>query len=97
MKSIMQSTKECYICGATHWLHRHHCYYGVKNRSVSEKNGFTCWLCEAHHEGTYGVHGKEGAYLDNKIKRECQEIFELTHTREEFRKLIGKSYLEDDT
>lgn len=94
MKSIMQSTRECYICGATRWLEYHHCYAG-KNRQVSDKNGFTCWLCEAHHRGTYGVHGKEGAYLDNKIKRECQEIFELTHTREEFRKLIGKSYLED--
>ena len=96
MKSIMQSTKECYICGATHWLHRHHVYFG-KNRTASDKNGFTCWLCEAHHEGTYGVHGREGAYYDKKLKRECQEIYERTHSRKEFMAIIGRNYLEDDT
>ena len=72
-------------------------YFYGKNRRNSDKNGFTCWLCEAHHRGTYGVHGKEGAYLDNKLKRECQEVYELNHTRKEFRHIIGKSYLEDDT
>lgn len=96
MKSIMQSTKECYICGTTRWLQLHHVYFG-KNRQNSDKNGFVCWLCEAHHTGTYGVHGKMGDYLDKKLKRECQEIYERTHSREEFRKIIGKSYLEDDT
>ena len=31
--------------------------------------------------------------LDRKLQMECQEKFEETHTREEFRKLFGKSYL----
>ncbi len=95
MKSIMQSARECYICGATRWLHRHHVYFG-RNRENSDRYGFTCWLCEAHHEGTYGVHGKEGAYYDIKLKRECQEIFELTHSRKEFMAIIGRNYLEDE-
>ena len=95
MKSIMQSTRECYICGATRWLCTHHVYFGAKNRMVSDKNGFTCWLCEAHHTGTYGAHGKMGDYLDKKLKRECQEIYELNHTRKEFMRLIGRNYLED--
>lgn len=33
--------------------------------------------------------------LDLKLKRECQEKFEETHSREEFMKIIGKNYLED--
>jgi hypothetical protein len=96
MKSIMQSTRECYICGATRWLCLHH-VYGGRNRMQSDKHGFTCWLCEAHHTGYYGVHGNGGEYYRKKLMRECQEIFELNHTRNEFRRIIGKSYLEDET
>ena len=94
MKSIMQTERKCYICGATHWLELHHVYFG-KNRKNSDKHGFTCYLCEQHHRGTYGVHGKEGAYFDTKLKRECQEIFERTHSHNEFIKIIGKNYRED--
>ena len=41
-----------------------------------------------------GVHGKEGHELDIELKQACQRAFEADgHTREEFRALIGKSYL----
>lgn len=95
MKSIMQTERECYICGTRHWLELHHIYFGTKNRKNSDKNGFTVWLCEAHHRGTYGVHGKLGEYLDFKLKRECQAKYEETHTREEFMSIIGKNYRGD--
>lgn len=68
-------------------------YFFGKNRKNSDKNGFTVWLCEAHHRGTYGVHGKLGEYLDLKLKRECQAKFEETHSHEEFMQIIGKNYL----
>ena len=68
-------------------------YFFGKNRKNSDKNGFTVWLCEAHHRGTYGVHGKLGEYLDMKLKRECQAKFEETHSHEEFMSIIGKNYL----
>ena len=68
-------------------------YFFGKNRKNSDKNGFVVWLCEAHHRGTYGVHGKLGEYLDLKLKRECQAKYEETHTREEFMSIIGKNYL----
>ena len=32
--------------------------------------------------------------LDEKLKKEAQKKFEENHTREEFIKLIGKSYLD---
>ena len=41
-----------------------------------------------------GVHGKYGHGLDIQLKQECQRAFEADgHTRDEFRQLIGKSYL----
>lgn len=92
MKSILQEKKECFICKTKDNLHLHHIYFG-KNRTISDKNGFTCYLCYNHHEGTNGVHGKLGHDLDMYLKRTCQEVFERTHSREEFLKLIGKSYL----
>ena len=91
MDSILQGdTRECYLTGATDGLHRHHIYFGTPNRKISEANGFWVWLRWDWHNGAeYGVHFNRD--LDLKLKRECQE--EETHSREEFRKLIGKSYL----
>jgi len=31
--------------------------------------------------------------LDRRLQEICQQKFEETHTREEFRKIFGKSYL----
>ena len=41
-----------------------------------------------------GVHGKNGHDLDIQLKQDCQRAFERDgHTRNEFRQLVGKSYL----
>ncbi len=94
MKSILQSEKECYITHCTTNLHKHHIYPGVANRKISEQNGFWVWLRYDWHNGAeYGVHGRDGHELDLRLKRECQAKFEKTHSREEFIKLIGRSYL----
>lgn len=92
MKSIMQNNRECYICHACTNLHLHHIYFG-KNRRISDKNGFTCYLCYDHHEGTYGVHGMYGHELDLKLKQDCQQEFEKDKSRKEFVALIGRNYL----
>lgn len=63
------------------------------NRKISEKYGLKVPLCYEHHRGTNGVHGKNGRQLDIKLKKIAQKKYEETHTREEFIKLIGKSYL----
>lgn len=94
MDSIMQETRACYITGDTYGLHKHHVFFGNPNRKISEKNGFWVWLRWDWHNGSsYGVHGKDGHDLDLRIKRECQQIYEQTHTREEFMRLIGRNYL----
>ena len=92
MKSILQDEKECYECGARVNLHEHHVYYSA-NRKISEKNGFKVWLCGNHHnQSNDGVHcGNHD--LDLELKQDCQKAYERTHSREEFIKLIGRSYL----
>lgn len=93
MKSILQNKKESYISGSTYNLEEHHIFFGTANRKVSEKNGLKVWLTSEEHRGTYGVHGKLGRDLDIRLKQDAQKKYEETHTREEFIKLIGKSYL----
>lgn len=92
MDSILQGTKECYVSGATEGLHKHHIFAGNPRRRISEENGFWVWLRWDWHNGAgYGVHFNR--VFDLKLKQECQEEFEKTHSREEFIRLIGKSYL----
>ena len=91
MKSIMQQEKECYICGGTLNLHNHHIYFGHGKRSISDKHGFTVWLCWEHHEGKTGVHLNRE--IDLLVKKNCQLKYESTgHSTEEFIKLIGRNY-----
>ena len=91
--SIIQDKKECYFCGTRQNLHCHHIYFGA-NRSVSERNGFKVFLCGECHQGTDGVHGKNGHEKDVELKKIAQQAYEdLGHTTEQFREIIGKSYL----
>lgn len=68
---------------------RHEIYYG-KNRPVSKANGFWIWLTPEMHEV---IHSKNGHELDYQLKQSCQRIYEVSHSRYEFIKLIGKNYL----
>lgn len=93
--SVLQGkTKECYITGHTGCLHKHHIYYGTGNRAISDKYGFWVWLIpELHNMSDEGIHNGNKE-LDQQLKKECQTAYEASgHTREEFRALIGKSYL----
>lgn len=92
MESIIQKNKECWYCKTTYNLNLHHIYFGP-NRKVSDKNGFVVYLCTYHHTGTYGVHGKNGNDRNIELKQICQKKYEENHTRDEFIKLIGRSYL----
>lgn len=96
MKSIIQKhSNHCFVCQTSKGmpLEEHHIFFGTANRKISEKYGLKVPLCYEHHRGTNGVHGKNGRQLDIKLKKIAQRKYEETHTREEFIKLIGKSYL----
>lgn len=93
-KSIMQNEKRCYVCGLYVTVEEHHIYFGTANRRISEQNGFKVYLCQEHHRGTTGVHGKLGHVLDVKLKQECEKKYlNKGHSIEDFIGLIGKNYL----
>ena len=83
--------KECLICGTTYGLERHHIFGGTSNRKNSEKYGLVCYLCADHHRGPSGVH--QFRALDLAVKQRAQADFEETHTRDEFVRIFGKSWL----
>lgn len=90
--SIMQTKRECLICGAMTGLHRHHIFYGTANRQKSEEYGCWCWLCAFHHNGgPESVHGNDR--MNRQLKQRTQRKFEETHTREEFMEIFGRSWL----
>lgn len=92
MKSILQKEKKCFLCDTIFDLHDHHIFFGSANRKISEANGFKVWLCAAHHNmSDYSVH--HNRELDLMVKRACQKKYEETHSRDDFRKLIGRSYI----
>lgn len=88
--SILNNLDKCFFCGKP-TEHIHEVYYGYANRKISIKNGFCVGLCYNHHNGAEGVHLHHD--MDLQLKRVYQKEFEKHHTRNEFLKLIGKSYL----
>ena len=92
MKSILQESKQCWVCGKTFDLAEHHVFEGTARRKQSEKYGMKIWLCHYHHNmSNEGIHfNKE---LDLAVKRNAQKVFERDHSREEFREIFLKSYL----
>ena len=44
-KSILQDRKECFCCGTTLNLERHHVIHGTAGRKIADRLGLTIWLC----------------------------------------------------
>ena len=74
----------CVLCGNTEYC-IHHIYEGPY-RNASTKYGALVLLCERHHRMVHEQNSK----IFNK---QWQEKFERHHSREEFIKIFGKSYL----
>lgn len=74
----------CELCGRYSKRLDPHEIYGGSNRQISIKNKFVKLICR-------------GCHSDNKkleqLKIDTQKEFEKTRTREEFIKLIRKSYI----
>lgn len=91
LKSVLVGDlSRCIICGSEK-VQIHHCLYGRGVRKLADQDGYIVPLCWAHHLGDQGVHFN--SRLDADLKKKCQEHFEETHTREEFIRRYGKSYL----
>ena len=82
-KNIIKSGK----CDYCHKIKKHldpHEVYGGSNRKRSIINGFVKKLCNECHSNEKII---------NQLRIDVQKEYEKTHTREEFIKLIGKSYI----
>ena len=92
-KSIVSNERECWVCKTPYGLHKHHVFFNTANRKLSEKYGCWVYLCGRHHNlSNEGVHFNKP--LDNRLKKYTQECFEAKlGTREDFRRIFGKSYL----
>ena len=85
--SILTNDMEhCYICQSP-FIEIHE-IYNAGNRKISMLNGFCVPLCHRHHE--YVTLNADGS---NYLKQKCQMVFEKTHSREEFMKLIGRNFI----
>ena len=81
---------KCVLCGRVGFMHEHHIFEG-SFRKRSERYGMVCKLCPYCHIGDHGVHLDQK--VNRKLKRAAQRKFEQTHSREDFIKLFGRSYL----
>ena len=92
MRTVLQDSKQCWVCGRTDQLHDHHVIFGTSNRKQSEKYGLKVWLCYEHHTGNQGVHFNRE--LDLELKKLAQTYFEGHYgSRDDFRTEFGKSWL----
>lgn len=96
-KSIMPAYGGCWLCryldddDRQKVTEEHHIFFGP-NRTKSEEYGFKTALCIKHHRtGPDAVH--KNSAVCRILQRACQAEFEKTHPREEFVRIIGKSYL----
>ena len=81
----------CYFTGAVP-VERHH-IFGGSRKKASEKYGFVIPLRpDLHPNGAQA--GSNSKKIDMKLKQMAQEYFEANcGTREDFRRIFGKSYL----
>ena len=92
-KSIISNEHKCFVCGFP-YVHKHHIYGGAR-RTMSEHFGLWVYLCPYHHNmSDVGVHFNK--QLDLTLKKMGQRKFEETHTREEWHRYFGRSYLEEE-
>lgn len=89
MKSIIQGSKNCLICGSP-YVEKHH-IFGASNRDYSEQYGLTVWLCHKHHnEPPEGVHFNRK--LMDAMHAWGQKQFETYYPAEDFTAIFGKNY-----
>lgn len=95
LKSIITDDFEtCYFCGMPAEA-IHHVLPGTAKRRISDVNGFTVPLCNKCHNMSNGaVHFDRTK--DILLRRICQLYYEKEHSREEWRKLAGRNYLEKE-
>lgn len=83
---------ESFVSGQTSNLDFHHIFGKTKYyKKLSEQYGFWIWLTRSEHDKLH--HTAAGVAYSKTLKQQCQELFEMEHSRSMFIRLFGKSYL----
>lgn len=105
---IQQDSTVCFLLDCTCFggIEEHHVIFGHGKRKIADREGLVVYLCYNHHQGTDGVHGKNGHPLDVMLKEIAQEEWERKFieeypyenhaeeaAREAFIRLFGRNYL----
>lgn len=90
-KSIVQTERECFICGNTDPLERHHCFEGAYH-DQAERYGVTVFLCPLHH---HMAHENESLLSYIRKKGQIALMRAQGWTEEQFIEHIGRSFLHD--
>lgn len=98
MRSIVEKETCCFLCAEVDKryngqnLEEHHIFFGTGKRTLSDEDGLIVHLCPEHHrEGPAAVH--KNRLADLYVKAVAQAKYEETHTRDEFIRRYGRSYL----
>lgn len=78
-------------------LQRHEVFFGKAYRQKSIDDGLVVFLTPEMHEGTNGVHGKNGDKFNRYLKQTAERAYREYYgkTKEEFIERYGKSNLDD--
>ena len=95
MNSILQSTKECLICGRKNGLDKHHVFFGAGLREKSEQYGLTVWLCHKEHHifGENAVHVNAAECKQLQAWSQHKAMKHYKWTTEDFISIFRKNYL----
>ena len=78
---------ECYLCGRTGTLHRHHCLHGIR-RKAADKYDLTVYLCPECHRRLH-----DNGDGDRELQKLAQRTFESRYGHEKYMETFGKNYL----
>lgn len=104
-KSILQDTKECYLCRMEAekmgyfgrlpdtGLDKHHFIHGNANRQHAERYGLYAYMCRERHH----VYGPEAPHqnpeVDLMLKRIAQQAFEDIYGHDKYMEIFQKNFL----
>lgn len=84
---LTNNLEQCYLC-QNKKQETHEIYKGC-NRQTSMKYGFCIPICRICHSRT-----EIDSKLNLQLQKKCQKEYEKTHTREEFIRIVGQSYVD---
>lgn len=85
---LTDDLESCYYCKRSP-VQMHH-IFGGHNRDKATEDDFIVPLCWECHVKLHNEHSQQMNYF---LKRDAQRAYEKTHSRDEFRRRYGKSYL----